>query len=216
MRGKVANIKSINEGVLTMTEFGNKCRRIDILNKLNIGVYISIDTLSKIDLYLIPIVIDGKIGFIDKEANLIVRNLFDKHMGTFDNENSLVRVCINDKWGVINAKGNVIIPADYSMILISDDQQLFTISKDRKTGVIDANHDIVVDFGEYHFIDGFDSGLARVKIKEKWGIINTEGEIVLAIEFDNIWNFYKKNRSNTHVEKDGCSWNIYFNNLQVK
>lgn len=213
MENREVNIESINERMSNMTEFGNKHRRIDILNQLNIGLDITICTLSKIALYLVPVRIEGKFGFIDKDANLVIKTLFDKYMDAFDNENSLVRVCIDDKWGVVNAKGEMIIPAEYSTILIADNQKLFTVSKDYKTAVVDAGRNIVVDFGEYSFIDGFDSGLTRVKIKDKWGIIDTEGEIVLAVEFDNIWNFHKKNRTNTFVEKDGVRSNVYFNDL---
>ena len=51
---------------------------------------------------------------------------------------------------------------------------------------------VVVPFGKYNWIDGFDNGLARVKIggvtnginESKWGLIDEEGEVVLPIEYD--------------------------------
>lgn len=207
------SIEATSEQVSNMTGLGNKLRRMDILNQLNIGLDITADVLSKIDLYLIPVRIEGKFGFIDKDANLVIKTLFDKYMDTFDNENSLIRICIDGKWGVINAKGQVIIPTEYSVILISDNQQLFTVTKGYKTGVLDLEQNIVIEFGEYSYIDGYDSGLARVKIQDKWGIIDSIGEVVLPVEFDNIWNFYKKNRINTSVEKNGVRSNVYFNDL---
>lgn len=202
-----------SDGTVKFTEYGQKSHRIDILNQMDIGIDITIDTLSKINLLLIPIKIEGKYGFIDKDANLIIKTLFDKYRGNFESENSLIRVCLDGKWGVINTKGNFIIPAEYSSMFISDDNKLFTVTKEYKTGVIDIKNNIVVDFGEYCYIDGYDSGLTRVKIKDKWGIIDSEGEIVLAIEFDNIWNFYKKNRRNTLVEKNGHKQSVLFSDL---
>ena len=61
--------------------------------------------------------------------------------------------------------------------------------------------------GKYSFVDKFDSGYARVNIKDqssgtkKWGIINTEGKEVVPLEYDNIWNFYKKDRETVLLEK---------------
>lgn len=110
--------------------------------------------------------------------------------------------------------------------------------------VIDNQGNFIVPFGKYGWIDGFDSGLARVRthsISEsardsvisyfnlseggdsgvicnnskgyKWGIINERGEEVLPLVYDNIWNFYRKNRFSTTVERDGESTEVYFHTL---
>lgn len=128
--------------------------------------------------------------------------------------------------------------------------------EDYQWGVINKDGTIVVPFGKYGWIDGFDSGLARVrshghsgrvgnailiiqdlekgdsiegkdniqrfldedrKINSdryaKWGIINEKGEEVLPVEYDDVWNFYGKNRISTRVEKDGVKWDIFFHEL---
>ena len=94
---------------------------------------------------------------------------------------------------------------------------------DYKWGVCDLSGNIIVPFGKYDWIDGFERGLARVKIRHesnamannsnKWGIINTDGEEVLPVVYDNIWNFLGKNRFSTRVEKDGEVKNINFHDL---
>lgn len=93
---------------------------------------------------------------------------------------------------------------------------------DYKWGVVNAVGEEIVPFGKYDWIDGFDSGLARVKIgtapnnidsNNKWGIINEKGEEVLPIEYDNIWNFVGKNRFSTKVEKNGDCHDVYLHNL---
>ncbi len=92
---------------------------------------------------------------------------------------------------------------------------LATILKDDKWSVIDRNHNYVVPPGKYDYIDGFDKcGLARVKIKgkthlfdpekstrDRWGIIDTEGNEVLPLIYSEIWNFYNKGRNSTKVYK---------------
>ena len=52
-------------------------------------------------------------------------------------------------------------------------------------GVLRTDGSVVVPFGKYNWIDGFDNGLARVKIgvvtnginESKWGLIDEEGEV---------------------------------------
>ena len=59
---------------------------------------------------------------------------------------------------------------------------------------------------EYQWISGKDSytGLSRVKTLDgKWGIIDEEGKEVLKAEYDSIWKFEGKQRTDTKVIKDG-------------
>lgn len=89
-------------------------------------------------------------------------------------------------------------------------------------GVIDSEGHFIVPFGKYGWIDGFDSGLARVRTHLfpngkksilslcKWGIINENGEEVLPLDYDNIWIFFEKHRYSTTVEKDGQSFLVTF------
>lgn len=94
---------------------------------------------------------------------------------------------------------------------------------DYKWGVIDIEGRVIVPFGKYDWIDGFDSGLARVKIGQvtngfvdnanKWGIINTQGVEVLPVEYDNIWNFYNRNRFSTKAIKGESETEIFFSDL---
>lgn len=43
----------------------------------------------------------------------------------------------------------------------------------------------------------------------KWGIINEKGEEVLPVEYDEVWNFYGKNRYTTRVVKNGEKWDVF-------
>lgn len=73
--------------------------------------------------------------------------------------------------------------------------------------VLDDAGNEIVPVGKYSWIDGFDHGLARVKVfdkehrKFKWGIIDNQGNEVLPPKFDEIWNFLGKGRSDTRVVK---------------
>ena len=59
---------------------------------------------------------------------------------------------------------------------------------------------------EYQWISPKDpfTGLSRVKThKGKWGIIDSEGREVLKAEYDSVWKFEGKQRTDTKVIKDG-------------
>lgn len=80
---------------------------------------------------------------------------------------------------------------------------------DYKWGVLDADGNEIVPFGKYSWISGFErGGYARVKstndngsitIHEnrhpfnfaKWGIIDTKGNEVVPLEYDEIWGLYE-------------------------
>lgn len=125
-------------------------------------------------------------------------------------------------------------------------------------GVVKVNGEVVVPFGKYGWIDGFEYGFARVRTQghsgrvgntiaiidiedqtptpiiegkeniqnyynedklihpekySKWGIINEEGEEVLPVVYDNVWNFLDKNLDYTTVERDGKKQKVYFHDL---
>ena len=94
-------------------------------------------------------------------------------------------------------------------------------------GVIDNEGNTIVPFGKYGWIDGFDSGLARVHSHAfptgkkrllqmyKWGIINEKGEEVLPLEYDDIWNFLGKNRYSTKVIKGDVEEEVFFHELNT-
>ena len=129
-------------------------------------------------------------------------------------------------------------------------------NKSYQWAVVDSQGNFIVPFGKYGWIDGFDSGLARVRTDKasgragnalailglnndkpaiigkkniqkyltndrrnnpnkyaKWGIINEQGEEVLPVIYDDVWNFYGKNRYSVRVEKDGEYSDVYFCDL---
>lgn len=123
-------------------------------------------------------------------------------------------------------------------------------------GVIDLDGNIIVPYGKYAWIDGFDHGLARVRSSGrlvysnslraiitsnrvvvgnedcnsynavqsdlkpelycKWGLINKNGEEVLPLEYEEIWNFYGHNRETTIVKMNGIVSEIRFKDFEIR
>ena len=96
------------------------------------------------------------------------------------------------------------------------------VEKRAEYGVVDFNDNIIVPFGKYDWIDAFWRGLARVKMGKgigpgyipgtKYGIINTKGEEVVPVEYDEIWNFFAKDYPTIRLFKDNKKYQVYFSN----
>ena len=180
---------------------------------------------------LIPFTNGDKIGFMNNQGMIIVKPQYTMYYGECYSENDLIRVSIIDTYGfpksggnvstyqrplygLINYKGEVLLePVFYTMISAIGNKRLFTVQNKRyEYGVITADGEEIVPFGKYQWIEGFDKGLARVKLGKvtngikdsgnKWGLIDVDGNEVLPVEYDDIWNFYAKNRITTKIIKD--------------
>lgn len=180
---------------------------------------------------LIPFTNGDKIGFMNNQGMIIVKPQYTMYYGECYSENDLIRVSIIDTYGfpksggnvstyqrplygLINYKGEVLLePVFYTMISAIGNKRLFTVQNKRyEYGVITADGEEIVPFGKYQWIDGFDKGLARIKLGKvtngikdsgnKWGLIDVDGNEVLPVEYDDIWNFYAKNRITTKIIKD--------------
>lgn len=200
--------------------------------------------MAKDSRLLIPFTSGEKIGFVNREGVVVVKPEYTMYYGEFYNEQDLVKVAIDYTYGfirsggkvatylkllygLINVKGEMVLNAEYSEIVPSiGGGLLFTVQKNGQYGVLDASGMEIVPFGRYGYIDGFDKGLARVKVGTttngvmdnggRWGIIDNTGKEVLPAQYDAIWNFYGKSRGTISVEK-GDSWNyIELNSLLNK
>lgn len=189
--------------------------------------------------YLIPFQMGSKFGFINKAKQIIIPPQFDIVLDDFFNEKSLVRVgkytarayerktmnpatSINIRYGILKADGTFLVPIEYESIAKPIWSNRYTLRSNSKGyAVIDYKGNIIVPFGKYDYIDGFDSGLARIKSGKTsnglinsdpmWGIIDENGNENLKLEFANIWNFYGKDRIFTKVIKpDGKEFEFHF------
>lgn len=185
--------------------------------------------MAKDSRLLIPFTSGEKIGFVNREGVVVVKPEYTMYYGEFYNEQDLVKVAIDYTYGfirsggkvatylkllygLISVKGEMVLNAEYSEIVPSiGGGLLFTVQKNGQYGVLDASGMEIVPFGRYGYIDGFDKGLARVKVGTttngvmdnggRWGIIDNTGKEVLPAQYDAIWNFYGKSHDTTRVEK---------------
>lgn len=194
---------------------------------------------------LIPFTSGDKIGFVDKEGAIVVKPQFTMYYNDCYDESDYIRVAVDDlygfprcggrvatykrpMYGLINYKGETIFePSFYCLIPAIGNKKLYTVqNKHFGYAVLNIDGIEVAPFGKYSWIDGFDKGLARVKIGNvtngqnengnKWGLIDENGKEILPLEYDNIWTFYGKKRVTTKVVKGNVAQNVVLSEILGK
>lgn len=181
---------------------------------------------------LIPFVnrFDNTMGLLNRNGEVVLKPLYNAILDDCFSDDDIVRVgklfpygyprksggvtsYVRYKFKAMKANGEFVTDMEFDTIIKSTDNKFITV-QDREKGyaVLDRKGTIVVPFGKY-WIDGFDHGLARVCQNKKWGIINTKGEEVLSLVYDNIWNFYGKNRFSTKAVEDGVEKEVFLHDL---
>lgn len=69
----------------------------------------------------------------------------------------------------------------------------------------------MADKKDFDYVDGFRLGLARVRLGNKWGIVNEDFEIIVPIDYDAVWKFYGKGYDRIVLEKNGSKYQVSFN-----
>ena len=194
---------------------------------------------------LIPFTCGDKIGFANKEGEVVVKPQFTMYYDDCYDESDYIRVAVDDlygfprsrgrvatykrpMYGLINYKGETIFePSFYCLIPAIGNKKLYTVqNKHFGYAVLNIDGTEVVPFGKYSWIDGFNKGLARVRNGNvtngqnengnKWGLIDENGKEVLPLDYDNIWNFYGKQRVTTKVIKGNVAKDVILSELLGK
>ena len=129
-------------------------------------------------------------------------------------------VYTNNKWGVIDSNGNIIIQPTYDeMIIVPNNQRAVFIcvydvnatNRTYKTKVLNKdNKEILTGYTKVELLDNYDENgnisyeknILKVQKNNKWGIVNYDGKVLLSIEYDDIQTLKGAN-NNIIIVKDG-------------
>ena len=134
--------------------------------------------------------IDGKFGYIDQYGSYLMSPLYTD----FSSFNSDLFIVKKDSlYTVVNKNYTEIIPANYSFIGSVNEERALVIKED-KVGYLNAKgREIIAPkfevFPNVEQLGGFINGYAKIKSKDKFGLIDSLGEIVLPTLFSDVGNY---------------------------
>ncbi|MFN3271017.1 MAG: WG repeat-containing protein [Cloacibacterium caeni] len=150
----------------------------------------------------------------------------------FDEETDLAIVSVDERYGAVNSKGEVVIPLIYDYGMMSNiSEGLLAFKKNNKWGYVNAHHNIIIPFEYDNIIDykvnneiwknnnsiigyaeGFQNGLVSVRKNGKMGIIDRQNKIVFDFIYKNINSF---NKNYLTVSNDKLKYGMvdYNNNI---
>ncbi|MBT0830567.1 WG repeat-containing protein, partial [Campylobacter lari] len=168
-------------------------------------------------------------SFVNKKGNIIKINFpykIDENITTqtkFKNikkyKENLTTICLKNKWGFIDKKGEIAIDTKYNK---TKDffQGMAAVEIDNKWGFIDKKGNLVIE-AKYDFIDGLDDdlaffdiqgaskiglylilnkenivsyfhdGLASILINKKFGFIDKNEKLIIKAQYDEVGHFNK-------------------------
>lgn len=140
--------------------------------------------LSPDEYGVVRVRLDGKWGMLDTLNNVLVPPLFDGLSSVY---HGLIIAEVNNLYGLLNVRGDTIIPFEYSYI---NNRSLgagrFLVEKGDKRGYIDSFNNVVIPF-MYTYAHPFVNGYAAVGIDGiggKFGVINDKNEVIVPFEYD--------------------------------
>lgn len=135
--------------------------------------------------------IDNKTGFIDKNGNIVIPIEYDYVIST--KADNFVAVSKNDKLAFFSNKGKQLTDFIFDEVHKRDIENdyvvgaygLVLVSKKDKYSYLDNSLKTVIPFGKYDYAETFTKDrLAIVRQKNKYGVINDKGELLIPLEYD--------------------------------
>jgi|GEM_PF-685791 len=130
-----------------------------------------------------------KWGYVDGNGKWLVQPIYNKN-NKF--EYGYGRIFSGVKWGAVNTKGDIVIQPKYHRLHVLENGLFsFKESEEGKFGIVNSKGEVVVN-PSYDDIKDFKDGFARVKLGDKWGMINRQGKLVIPIQYVRMSDFSSK------------------------
>ena len=140
---------------------------------------------------LIPVKIDGKMGYVNMDGKIVISPKYDKADRFY--ENGFASVWLDGKSGVIDRSGRVVIDLKYEGTA-SWGSEYVTIGVDKKCGLIDLKGNVILE-PKYDFVYPSVSakGIIPVVSGGKLGFVDKTGKFVVEPQYYCRFGEYSKN-----------------------
>ena len=106
----------------------------------------------------------------------------DKYDYVEDFYEGFSQVRLNSKWGLVNTKGEEVVPPKYDYV--GDFHDGFAaVSLNGEWGIVNTDGKEFIPL-KYDVVRDFDNGLAAVKLNGRWGFIDTKGEEFIPLMYN--------------------------------
>jgi hypothetical protein len=100
-------------------------------------------------------------------------------------------IYIGDKFGLMNSKGEIIVPCKYDMLVGGFYQYgLAEVRRDGLTGFVNKKGEEVIEC-KYQSVGEFTEGLLNVRLNNKWGYVDSTGKTIIPHKYDIGISFYE-------------------------
>lgn len=137
---------------------------------------------------LFIIIKDGKVGYINKKGEIIIKPQFTSGLD-FNRNTSLIQQ--DSLWGFIDKTGQILIKPQY-LEVCGFSEGLAAVKQNDKWGFIDTSGNFVIP-AKYSDAWPFSDSLALVELDDKWGFIDKTGKTVIDFTFKG--GYYNENVS---------------------
>jgi hypothetical protein len=135
----------------------------------------------------LPIVKDGKLGFIDGSGRVVIQPQFELTAGLmlggehFAEE--LEPLQVGDQWGFIGTDGKIRINPQFDGVQGGFSDGLVAVRSNGRWGYLDPSGTLVIN-PQFDAAGPFHSGRAAVLVGTQWGFIDQAGKFVVNPQFD--------------------------------
>lgn len=142
---------------------------------------------SKDDVKLFPIKSGDKWGYVDKTGKYIINPQFDDAFNF--SEGLALFKSNNGKYGFIGEDGKYVINPIYKDATSFSEGLACVVMENGKPQFISKENKILFTVDKAEICFGFSEGMARVKIKGKWGYIDKSGKVIINPIYDDAKEF---------------------------
>ncbi|HRI60840.1 MAG TPA: WG repeat-containing protein, partial [Saprospiraceae bacterium] len=121
-----------------------------------------------------------KYGILRPDLRVLVPYSYDRVQCTRD---SCFIVRINDKTGILNRLGNILVAAEYDNIEQGDGRNTpYIVGKNERYALMDRSGRLITGF-DYDYADGFRAGRAAVRRDGRWGYVDSTGREIIPLQY---------------------------------
>lgn len=170
-------------GMTSITPYICSDGDVKILRDKGISLYITKDLIGACKGYLCPVVQNGKIGFINSFAEVVIPPKYDSFTGEFNEVESMIVAYRDNKCGVLNTDGLEMLMGEYQSISLVGTQYAIVMNSEYQKGIIEImTNQMTVPFGEYDNFNYYNKVLtARKKLLK--GLITPTGKLITPIQY---------------------------------